>query len=142
MHTTTKQVADDIYCVHNYAGLFFSAYLSRGDNKLDRMASTFVRYLFEHVVWVSFYFLMNILTLASVLCVFKSLLLDVLFSFQVKSNKMRRMESKKSHSWWWDSHISPKNSKWMQDNLERKLIHFNLILKSFHRNSCIMSWLD
>ncbi|KAA8550452.1 hypothetical protein F0562_002136 [Nyssa sinensis] len=32
----------------------------------------------------------------------------------VKSNKyMKRMESKKSHSWWWDSHISPKNSKWL-----------------------------
>ncbi|EYU36900.1 hypothetical protein MIMGU_mgv1a004548mg [Erythranthe guttata] len=31
---------------------------------------------------------------------------------------MRRMESKKSHSWWWDSHISPKNSKWLQENLE------------------------
>ncbi|KAL9140834.1 hypothetical protein ABFS82_14G063300 [Erythranthe guttata] len=35
-----------------------------------------------------------------------------------KSNRMRRMESKKSHSWWWDSHISPKNSKWLQENLE------------------------
>ncbi|KAF5744438.1 putative RAB6-interacting protein [Tripterygium wilfordii] len=31
---------------------------------------------------------------------------------------MRRMESKKSHSWWWDSHISPKNSKWLAENLE------------------------
>ncbi|OIT28755.1 PREDICTED: protein NETWORKED 4A [Nicotiana attenuata] len=37
----------------------------------------------------------------------------------VKSNKMRRMESKKSRSWWWDSHISPKNSKWVQDNVEQ-----------------------
>lgn len=36
----------------------------------------------------------------------------------VKSNKMKRMESKKSHSWWWDSHISPKNSRWLQENLE------------------------
>ncbi|CAM8955432.1 unnamed protein product [Rhodiola kirilowii] len=32
--------------------------------------------------------------------------------------QMRRMESKKSHSWWWDSHISPKNSKWLAENLE------------------------
>lgn len=37
----------------------------------------------------------------------------------VKSNKfMKRTESKKSHSWWWDSHISPKNSKWLVENLE------------------------
>ncbi|KAI9197702.1 hypothetical protein LWI28_002759 [Acer negundo] len=28
------------------------------------------------------------------------------------------MDSKKSHSWWWDSHVSPKNSKWLADNLE------------------------
>ncbi|KAE8692905.1 Detected protein of confused Function [Hibiscus syriacus] len=33
---------------------------------------------------------------------------------------MRRIESKKSHSWWWDSHISPKNSKWLAENLEAK----------------------
>lgn len=45
--------------------------------------------------------------------------MDRMASTFVKSNKMRRMESKKSHSWWWDSHISPKNSKWMQDNLEQ-----------------------
>lgn len=32
--------------------------------------------------------------------------------------KMKRMISKKSHSWWWDSHISPKNSKWLAENLE------------------------
>ncbi|KAJ8562536.1 hypothetical protein K7X08_011827 [Anisodus acutangulus] len=37
----------------------------------------------------------------------------------VKSSKMKRMESKKSHAWWWDSHISPKNSKWLQENLEQ-----------------------
>ncbi|GER28133.1 kinase interacting family protein [Striga asiatica] len=36
----------------------------------------------------------------------------------MKSNRMKRTESKKSHSWWWDSHISPKNSKWLQENLE------------------------
>ncbi|KAL0435702.1 UNVERIFIED_CONTAM: protein NETWORKED 1D [Sesamum radiatum] len=23
----------------------------------------------------------------------------------------------RSHTWWWDSHISPKNSKWLQENL-------------------------
>ncbi|KAF8394374.1 hypothetical protein HHK36_020582 [Tetracentron sinense] len=26
-------------------------------------------------------------------------------------------ESKRLYSWWWDSHISPKNSKWLQENL-------------------------
>lgn len=31
---------------------------------------------------------------------------------------MRRVVSKRSHSWWWDSHISPKNSKWLAENLE------------------------
>ncbi|RWR79068.1 protein NETWORKED 4A [Cinnamomum micranthum f. kanehirae] len=32
--------------------------------------------------------------------------------------EMRRVVSKRSHSWWWDSHISPKNSKWLAENLE------------------------
>ncbi|XP_028805084.1 protein NETWORKED 4A [Neltuma alba] len=32
--------------------------------------------------------------------------------------KMKRLESRKSHSWWWDSHVSPKNSKWLAENLE------------------------
>ncbi|GMP23711.1 hypothetical protein CsSME_00001213 [Camellia sinensis var. sinensis] len=31
---------------------------------------------------------------------------------------MNGIESEKSHSWWWDSHISPKNSKWLAENLE------------------------
>lgn len=31
---------------------------------------------------------------------------------------MKRLESRKSHSWWWDSHISPKNSKWLEENIE------------------------
>ncbi|KAK1592397.1 hypothetical protein Q3G72_024290 [Acer saccharum] len=26
-------------------------------------------------------------------------------------------ESRRKYSWWWDSHISPKNSKWLQENL-------------------------
>ncbi|XP_022964910.1 protein NETWORKED 4A-like [Cucurbita moschata] len=32
--------------------------------------------------------------------------------------KLKRLESRKSHSWWWDSHVSPKNSRWLTDNLE------------------------
>ncbi|KVI03709.1 protein NETWORKED 4A isoform X2 [Cynara cardunculus var. scolymus] len=36
-----------------------------------------------------------------------------------KSHKgYRRTESRNKHSWWWDSHISPKNSKWLAENLE------------------------
>ncbi|GLT80678.1 hypothetical protein SLA2020_521040 [Shorea laevis] len=31
---------------------------------------------------------------------------------------MKRTEPRKSHSWWWDSHISPKNSRWLAENLE------------------------
>ncbi|KAF5736807.1 putative Kinase interacting family protein [Tripterygium wilfordii] len=30
---------------------------------------------------------------------------------------MLHSESRRLYSWWWDSHISPKNSKWLQDNL-------------------------
>ncbi|CBI28730.3 unnamed protein product, partial [Vitis vinifera] len=26
-------------------------------------------------------------------------------------------DSRRKYSWWWDSHISPKNSKWLQENL-------------------------
>uniref|UniRef100_A0A9I9DLK3 NAB domain-containing protein n=1 Tax=Cucumis melo TaxID=3656 RepID=A0A9I9DLK3_CUCME len=32
--------------------------------------------------------------------------------------KFKRLESRKSHSWWWDSHVSPKNSRWLTENLE------------------------
>uniref|UniRef100_A0A0D9UX79 NAB domain-containing protein n=1 Tax=Leersia perrieri TaxID=77586 RepID=A0A0D9UX79_9ORYZ len=32
--------------------------------------------------------------------------------------RMHRMPTRKSHSWWWDSHISPKNNKWLAENLE------------------------
>ncbi|KAK9022376.1 hypothetical protein V6N11_002648 [Hibiscus sabdariffa] len=34
------------------------------------------------------------------------------------AKSMKRLESRKSHSWWWDSHISPKNSRWLAENLE------------------------
>ncbi|PKA61791.1 hypothetical protein AXF42_Ash008622 [Apostasia shenzhenica] len=34
------------------------------------------------------------------------------------SETMKKMQTRKSHSWWWDSHISPKNSKWLSDSLE------------------------
>jgi hypothetical protein len=31
---------------------------------------------------------------------------------------MKKSRDGKSHSWWWDSHISPKNSRWLEENLE------------------------
>ncbi|XP_073005395.1 protein NETWORKED 1A-like [Typha latifolia] len=30
---------------------------------------------------------------------------------------LSKAESRRLYSWWWDSHISPKNSKWLQENL-------------------------
>ncbi|GAB4841637.1 hypothetical protein Ancab_022351 [Ancistrocladus abbreviatus] len=30
---------------------------------------------------------------------------------------MSRSETKHMYSWWWDSHISPKNSRWLKENL-------------------------
>ncbi|KAA8550832.1 hypothetical protein F0562_002516 [Nyssa sinensis] len=30
---------------------------------------------------------------------------------------MSQADSRRMYSWWWDSHISPKNSKWLQENL-------------------------
>ena len=29
--------------------------------------------------------------------------------------------TRRKYSWWWDSHICPKNSKWLQENLSGKL---------------------
>ncbi|KAG8084927.1 hypothetical protein GUJ93_ZPchr0010g8186 [Zizania palustris] len=31
---------------------------------------------------------------------------------------MQKVQSKKPRSWWWDSHISLKNAKWLSENLE------------------------
>ncbi|KAI3449673.1 hypothetical protein Pfo_006338 [Paulownia fortunei] len=31
--------------------------------------------------------------------------------------KFSHTDSRRMYSWWWDSHISPKNSKWLQENL-------------------------
>ncbi|KAE9606052.1 putative protein Networked (NET), actin-binding (NAB) [Lupinus albus] len=42
---------------------------------------------------------------------------------------MRRLETMKSHSWWWDSHISPKNSKWLSENLEQMDHHVKRMVK-------------
>ncbi|CAH9140603.1 unnamed protein product [Cuscuta epithymum] len=32
-------------------------------------------------------------------------------------SKLSHADSRRMYSWWWDSHISPKNSKWLQENL-------------------------
>lgn len=32
--------------------------------------------------------------------------------------KAMNADPKRMYSWWWDSHISPKNSKWLQENLQ------------------------
>lgn len=40
---------------------------------------------------------------------------------------MSRSLTKKSHSWWWDSHISPKNSKWLAENLEGEKPSFSSV---------------
>ncbi|GAU44759.1 hypothetical protein TSUD_246520 [Trifolium subterraneum] len=45
------------------------------------------------------------------------------------SKQMKRLESRKSHSWWWDSHISPKNSKWLFENLEEMDRNIKRMLK-------------
>eukprot|EP00250_Pteridium_aquilinum_P002288 c12486_g1_i1 orf=63-1289(+) len=35
-----------------------------------------------------------------------------------KAVSMLQLERSSSHSWWWDSHNSPKHSKWLQSNLQ------------------------
>ncbi|KAK6913977.1 Protein Networked (NET), actin-binding (NAB) domain, partial [Dillenia turbinata] len=35
---------------------------------------------------------------------------------------LAKSEPRRLYSWWWDSHISPKNSKWLQENLAGCLI--------------------
>jgi chromosome segregation ATPase len=42
---------------------------------------------------------------------------------------MLQSESHRSYSWWWDSHLSPKNSKWLQENLTDMDIKIKAMLK-------------
>uniref|UniRef100_A0A453LRB2 NAB domain-containing protein n=1 Tax=Aegilops tauschii subsp. strangulata TaxID=200361 RepID=A0A453LRB2_AEGTS len=37
--------------------------------------------------------------------------------------------AKRKYSWWWDSHICPKNSKWLQENLEDMDSKIKLMIK-------------
>ncbi|MED6192369.1 hypothetical protein PIB30_009447 [Stylosanthes scabra] len=48
---------------------------------------------------------------------------------------MKRLESRKSHSWWWDSHISPKNSKWLSENLEEMDRYVKQMLKLIEQDA-------
>ncbi|ESQ51606.1 hypothetical protein EUTSA_v10016516mg [Eutrema salsugineum] len=43
--------------------------------------------------------------------------------------QFKRSMTKKSHSWWWDSHNCPKNSKWLAENLEKMDDRVNHMLK-------------
>ncbi|WZZ39581.1 hypothetical protein YC2023_035840 [Brassica napus] len=38
---------------------------------------------------------------------------------RLRKKQFKRSTTKKSHSWWWDSHNCPKNSKWLAENLEK-----------------------
>ncbi|KAE9615100.1 putative protein Networked (NET), actin-binding (NAB) [Lupinus albus] len=48
---------------------------------------------------------------------------------------MRRLESRKSLSSWWDSHISPKNSKWFSENLEEMEQNVKRMLKLIEQDA-------
>ncbi|KAF8089241.1 hypothetical protein N665_0512s0007 [Sinapis alba] len=37
----------------------------------------------------------------------------------LSKKQIKRSMTKKSHSWWWDSHNCPKSSKWLAENLEK-----------------------
>ncbi|KAG2332909.1 hypothetical protein Bca52824_004089 [Brassica carinata] len=39
-------------------------------------------------------------------------------SAALSKKQFKKSMTKKSHSWWWDSHNCPKNSKWLAQNLE------------------------
>ncbi|MED6173177.1 hypothetical protein PIB30_056822 [Stylosanthes scabra] len=51
------------------------------------------------------------------------------------NKQMKRLESRKSHSWWWDSHISPKNSKWLSENLEEMDRNVKQMLKLIEQDA-------
>ncbi|OVA15532.1 KIP1-like [Macleaya cordata] len=42
---------------------------------------------------------------------------------------LKHAESRRMYSWWWDSHISPKNSKWLQENLTDMDAKVKLMIK-------------
>ncbi|KAF1868966.1 hypothetical protein Lal_00048246 [Lupinus albus] len=56
-------------------------------------------------------------------------------SGNISSKQMRRLESRKSLSSWWDSHISPKNSKWFSENLEEMEQNVKRMLKLIEQDA-------
>ncbi|KAI3925166.1 hypothetical protein MKW98_009816 [Papaver atlanticum] len=47
----------------------------------------------------------------------------------MSNRTMKRLESRKSHSWWFDSHITPKSNKWLADSLQEMDRSVNRMLK-------------
>ncbi|KAF8054368.1 hypothetical protein N665_1331s0006 [Sinapis alba] len=50
-------------------------------------------------------------------------------SAALSKKQLKKSMTKKSHSWWWDSHNCPKNSKWLAENLEKMDERVNHMLK-------------
>ncbi|CAL5415571.1 unnamed protein product [Camellia sinensis] len=46
---------------------------------------------------------------------------------------MLHSKSRPSYSWWWDSHNSPKNSKWLQENLKDMDAKLMKLVEEFYR---------
>jgi hypothetical protein len=47
---------------------------------------------------------------------------------------------RRKYSWWWDSHICPKNSKWLQENLSGEL--FQSIFLGIFLNVDVFKFLE
>lgn len=41
-----------------------------------------------------------------------------------KMATLSHQDSRRMYSWWWNSHISPKNSRWLQENLTGTAVFF------------------
>ena len=46
-----------------------------------------------------------------------------------KMEVVAKSNSKRMYSWWWDSHNTPKNSKWLQDNLAGTYLVNGIVLR-------------
>lgn len=49
--------------------------------------------------------------------------------YETPHRALKKADNSRSHSWWWDSHISPKSSKWLQENLAEMDSKVNAMLK-------------
>ncbi|KAI4962507.1 hypothetical protein ZWY2020_031041 [Hordeum vulgare] len=47
-------------------------------------------------------------------------------------------DAKRKYSWWWDSHICPKNSKWLQENLEDMDSKIKLMIKIIEEDASLL----